>query len=107
MVILLVFTVTVLPVSISFFSETLDPAWLSVNTLTDFLFVMDIIINFRTGIVAVDGSPQFVRILPTSPNIYLKACLFWLPTGHFGSLFNSKEIFEGMVHCGCYFFYTV
>ena len=64
MVILLVFTVTVLPVSISFFSDSLDPVWLSVNCLTDLLFIADIVINFRTGIVAVAGSPEYVRSQP-------------------------------------------
>lgn len=52
---LLVFTVMVLPISIAFYSEDqLKPAWLTINTIVDFLFISDIIINFRTGIVSAD-----------------------------------------------------
>lgn len=63
MVVLLIYTVTVLPVSIAFFSDTLTPAWLTINTITDTLFVMDIIINFRTGIISTEGHPDIVCML--------------------------------------------
>lgn len=56
MVILLMFTVIVLPVSIAFYSEDQTKSlWLTLNALVDFLFFMDIIINFRTGIASTDN----------------------------------------------------
>ena len=55
-VILLLFTVIVLPVSIAFYSEDqTKPLWLTLNALVDFLFITDIIINFRTGIASTDN----------------------------------------------------
>ena len=54
-VLLLVFTVIVLPVSIAFYSEDqMQPGWLTVNTLVDILFIADILVNFRTGVVLPD-----------------------------------------------------
>ena len=52
---LLIFTVTVLPVSIAFYSEQqLNPEWLTINILVDFLFLTDVFVNFRTGVYAPD-----------------------------------------------------
>lgn len=54
-VILLLFTVAILPVSIAFYSDDqLEPEWLSVNMLVDLLFLSDIIVNFRTGVMLTD-----------------------------------------------------
>ena len=50
MLLLLCITVTVLPVSIAFYDE-LNPGWLTVNIITDTLFILDIVVNFRTGIL--------------------------------------------------------
>ena len=53
--VLLIFTVTVLPVSIAFYSEDqLNPEWLTINILVDFLFLSDVFVNFRTGVFAPD-----------------------------------------------------
>ena len=55
-VVLLIFTVIVLPVSIAFYSEDqTEPVWLSLNAIIDVLFITDIIINFRTGIASTDN----------------------------------------------------
>lgn len=52
---LLIFTVTVLPVSIAFYSEKqLNPEWLTINIIVDSLFLTDVLINFRTGVLAPD-----------------------------------------------------
>ena len=50
MLLLLCVIVTVLPVSIAFYDE-LNPGWLTVNIITDTLFILDIVVNFRTGIL--------------------------------------------------------
>lgn len=58
-VILLIFTVAVLPISIAFYSEDqLKPAWLTINCLVDTLFMSDIFVNFRTGIFSEDLPDQ-------------------------------------------------
>ena len=42
----------VLPVSIAFYgNDVLEPHWLSINIIVDFLFVVDIIVIFRTGLI--------------------------------------------------------
>ena len=52
---LLIFTVAVLPVSIAYYSDQqLNPEWLTINILVDFLFFTDVLINFRTGVLAPD-----------------------------------------------------
>ena len=63
MVFLLVFTITVLPVSITYFGEGLDTmnSWaVSINSVVEVLFIADIIINFRTGIVSAYATPDYV-----------------------------------------------
>ena len=57
MLLLLLFTVTALPVSIAFY-EKMNPGWLVVNVITDTLFILDIIVNFRTGILTSEQSQQ-------------------------------------------------
>lgn len=53
--VLLIFTVTILPVSIAFYSEKqLNPEWLTINILVDFLFLSDVFVNFRTGVYTSD-----------------------------------------------------
>ena len=61
--ILLMFTVTVLPISIAFYSDQqLKPAWLTVNTIVDTLFITDVIINFRTGIYTPDSTKEVLEV---------------------------------------------
>ncbi len=51
-VLLLLFTVTILPISIAFYSnDQLKPEWLTVNIIVDTLFLTDIVVNFRTGLM--------------------------------------------------------
>lgn len=55
----LVFTVILLPISIAFYSEDqLMPEWIAINGIVDLLFVSDIIVNFRTGIVKGDKEDE-------------------------------------------------
>lgn len=74
-VFLLVFTVTVLPVSIAFYAEDqLNPAWLSVNIIVDSLFLTDIVVTFRTGIVSTsepEGVSQWSGTACTLCHIYV------------------------------------
>lgn len=50
---MLLFTVIVLPVSIAFYSDKqLQPQWVTMNVLVDFIFFLDILILFRTGVLS-------------------------------------------------------
>ena len=63
MLTILTFIVVYLPVSVSFFREEsiLVPGWLTVNIVLDVLFISDIIINFRTGIM-MEGKAE--KVIP-------------------------------------------
>lgn len=101
-VILLIFTVIVLPVSIAFYSEDqTQPVWLTINSIVDILFITDIVINFRTGIASSDN-PDIVRC-----STYFQIAFFfysWLITGCISSLDCSKALSSGVVYCGFHLF---
>ncbi|TNN17263.1 Potassium/sodium hyperpolarization-activated cyclic nucleotide-gated channel 4, partial [Schistosoma japonicum] len=54
MLVLLMANLIMLPVIISFFNDDLPGNWLIFNSISDTLFILDIIVNFRTGIIRND-----------------------------------------------------
>ncbi|GIZ02161.1 hypothetical protein CEXT_724551 [Caerostris extrusa] len=48
MLLVLVTNLIVLPVAISFFNDDLSARWIAFNCLSDTLFLLDIVVNFRT-----------------------------------------------------------
>ena len=55
MLLLLVANLIVLPVAISFFNDDLSTRWIAFNCLSDTIFLLDIIVNFRTGSFIMDS----------------------------------------------------
>lgn len=55
MFIILAINVSILPVAVSFFDDSISPGWITFNVFSDALFVMDIILNFWTGIITQEG----------------------------------------------------
>uniref|UniRef100_A0A8C6I291 Hyperpolarization-activated, cyclic nucleotide-gated K+ 3 n=1 Tax=Mus spicilegus TaxID=10103 RepID=A0A8C6I291_MUSSI len=51
MLLLMVGNLIVLPVGITFFKEENSPPWIVFNVLSDTFFLLDLVLNFRTGIV--------------------------------------------------------
>ena len=49
MLVLLIANVVILPVAISFFNDDLSTHWIVFNSISDTVFLVDLIINFRTG----------------------------------------------------------
>lgn len=49
MLLLLVANLIILPVAISFFNDDLSTRWIAFNCLSDTIFLVDIVVNFRTG----------------------------------------------------------
>ena len=49
MLVLLLANLIILPVAISFFNNDLTDEWIAFNCISDTVFFLDIIINFRTG----------------------------------------------------------
>jgi hyperpolarization activated cyclic nucleotide-gated potassium channel 2 len=50
MLLLLVANLIILPVAISFFNDDLSMRWIAFNCFSDTIFLVDIVVNFRTGI---------------------------------------------------------
>ena len=51
MLLLLVANLIILPVAISFFNDDLSMRWVVFNCVSDTIFLIDIVVNFRTGAV--------------------------------------------------------
>lgn len=49
MLILLIANLVILPIAISFFNDDLSTKWIVFNSISDTVFLLDLIINFRTG----------------------------------------------------------
>ena len=62
MLLLLVANLIILPVAISFFNDDLSTRWIAFNCLSDTIFLIDIVVNFRTGTVFCNLEiPKFFR----------------------------------------------
>jgi hypothetical protein len=55
MLFLLVANLIILPVAISFFNDDLSIRWIAFNCLSDTIFMIDIVVNFRTGSISFIG----------------------------------------------------
>ncbi|CAF0880985.1 unnamed protein product [Adineta steineri] len=61
MLVLLITNVIVLPVAIAFFSDEINSArWIILNVISDAFFLFDIVVNFRTGILANDFVDEII-----------------------------------------------
>lgn len=49
MLMLLLANLIILPVIIAFFNDDLSTHWIVFNSISDTVFLLDLIINFRTG----------------------------------------------------------
>ncbi|CAB1339481.1 unnamed protein product [Coregonus sp. 'balchen'] len=67
MLLLMVGNLIVIPVGITFFKDEHTPPWIIFNVISDTFFLMDLVLNFRTGIVKEDNTeiildPQQIKI---------------------------------------------
>ena len=63
MLLLLVANLIILPVAISFFNDDLSTRWIAFNCLSDTIFLIDIVVNFRTGMTKFEA--LYIRFLRT------------------------------------------
>ncbi|XP_074991669.1 potassium/sodium hyperpolarization-activated cyclic nucleotide-gated channel 1-like [Calonectris borealis] len=56
MLIMMVGNLVIIPVGITFFTEQTTPPWIIFNVASDTVFLLDLIMNFRTGTVNEDSS---------------------------------------------------
>ena len=67
MLLLMVGNLIIIPVGITFFKDEHTPPWIVFNVVSDTFFLMDLVLNFRTGIVKEDNTeiildPQKIKI---------------------------------------------
>ncbi|XP_058484625.1 potassium/sodium hyperpolarization-activated cyclic nucleotide-gated channel 4 isoform X1 [Solea solea] len=67
MLLLMVGNLIIIPVGITFFKDENTPPWIVFNVVSDTFFLMDLVLNFRTGIVKEDNTeiildPQQIKI---------------------------------------------
>ncbi|KAJ3597518.1 hypothetical protein NHX12_001041, partial [Muraenolepis orangiensis] len=56
MLLLMMGNLVILPVGITFFKDENTPPWIIFNVVSDTLFLVDLVLNFRTGIVKEDST---------------------------------------------------
>ena len=56
MLIILMLNVILLPIAIAFFQDAGHPGWLTFNCISDFIFFLDIVLNFWTGIITDENT---------------------------------------------------
>ncbi|XP_042195899.1 potassium/sodium hyperpolarization-activated cyclic nucleotide-gated channel 1 [Callorhinchus milii] len=66
MLLLMVGNLIIIPVGITFFAESTSTVWIVFNIASDTFFLLDLIVNFRTGIVVEDNAeiildPKVIR----------------------------------------------
>ncbi|VVC43365.1 Hypothetical protein CINCED_3A007854 [Cinara cedri] len=76
MLLLLVANLIILPVGISFFNDDFDTRWIIFNCLSDTIFLVDIIVNFRTGVLQPDNSEQVILEPKLIARNYLRSWFF-------------------------------
>jgi len=55
---LLIVNMFVLPVAIAFFfNDDMSPSWIAFNSVSDGVFLLDIVLNFKTGVL-IHGTPN-------------------------------------------------
>ncbi|XP_027029103.1 potassium/sodium hyperpolarization-activated cyclic nucleotide-gated channel 3 [Tachysurus fulvidraco] len=67
MLLLMVGNLIIIPVGITFFKDEHTPAWIVFNVVSDTFFLVDLVLNFRTGIVKEESTeiildPQQIKV---------------------------------------------
>ncbi|XP_041075242.1 potassium/sodium hyperpolarization-activated cyclic nucleotide-gated channel 4-like [Polyodon spathula] len=67
MLLLMVANLIIIPVGITFFKDEHTPPWIVFNVVSDTFFLIDLVLNFRTGIVVEDNTeiildPQRIKV---------------------------------------------
>ena len=73
MLFILMLNVILLPVAIAFFHDAVHPGWLSFNCISDFIFFVDIVLNFWTGVITDEN--LVILELPQIRKLYVRKWL--------------------------------
>ncbi|XP_019887940.1 potassium/sodium hyperpolarization-activated cyclic nucleotide-gated channel 2 isoform X3 [Ooceraea biroi] len=108
MLLLLVANLIILPVAISFFNDDLSTRWIAFNCLSDTIFLIDIVVNFRTGIMQQDNAEQVILDPKLIAKHYLRTWFFLdlissIPLDYIFLIFNQFQDFSEsfqLLHAG-------
>ncbi|XP_061172931.1 potassium/sodium hyperpolarization-activated cyclic nucleotide-gated channel 3-like isoform X2 [Saccostrea echinata] len=105
MLVLLLANLIILPVAISFFNNDLTAEWIAFNCISDTVFFLDIIINFRTGIILNDFADEIILDPKLIAKHYVKSWFFLdlissIPMDYIFLWWDSEADFYQMIHAG-------
>ncbi|XP_048736854.1 potassium/sodium hyperpolarization-activated cyclic nucleotide-gated channel 3-like isoform X4 [Ostrea edulis] len=105
MLVLLLANLIILPVAISFFNNDLSKEWIAFNCISDTVFFLDIIINFRTGIILNDFADEIILDPKLIAKRYVKSWFFLdlistIPMDYIFLWWDSEADFYQMIHAG-------
>lgn len=80
----------ILPVGITFFRDENTPSWIIFNVVSDTLFMVDLVLNFRTGIIKEDNTE--ILLDPRSVEAFVHFVWVLYVKGGWGSLFMCRKI---------------
>uniref|UniRef100_A0A8W8HXJ7 Cyclic nucleotide-binding domain-containing protein n=3 Tax=Magallana TaxID=2171616 RepID=A0A8W8HXJ7_MAGGI len=105
MLVLLLANLIILPVAISFFNNDLSEEWIAFNCISDTVFFLDIIINFRTGIILNDFADEIILDPKLIAKHYVKSWFFLdlistIPMDYIFLWWDAEADFYQMVHAG-------
>ncbi|KAK4471808.1 hypothetical protein MN116_005202 [Schistosoma mekongi] len=105
MLMLLIANLIILPVAISFFNDDLSIHWIIFNSISDVVFIADIAVKFRTGVVANDYADEIILNPKEIARHYLKSWFILdfissIPMDYLYLIFNKKDHYNQFFSAG-------
>lgn len=97
MLMLMMGNLIILPVGITFFRDENTPSWIIFNVVSDTLFMVDLVLNFRTGIIKEDSTE--ILLDPRSVQAGAGIRLICETSGHFLCVCAWSKISIQQVWC--------
>ncbi|XP_041367918.1 potassium voltage-gated channel subfamily H member 7-like isoform X2 [Gigantopelta aegis] len=105
MLVLLIANLIILPIAISFFNDDLSMHWIVFNCMSDTVFFLDIVINFRTGIILNDFADEIILDPKLIAKHYMKSWFILdlissVPVDYIFLMWDSEANFSQLFHAG-------
>ncbi|TGZ62996.1 hypothetical protein CRM22_007150 [Opisthorchis felineus] len=105
MLVLLIANLIILPVAISFFNDDLSIHWIIFNTISDVIFIADIAVKFRTGVVTNDFADEIILNPKEIARHYLKSWFMLdfissIPMDYIYLIFDNKDHYNQFLSAG-------
>ncbi|VDP98360.1 unnamed protein product [Trichobilharzia regenti] len=105
MLMLLIANLIILPVAISFFNDDLSIHWIIFNSISDVVFIADIAVKFRTGVVTNDYADEIILNPKEIARHYVKSWFVLdfissIPMDYIYLIFNKKDHYNQFFSAG-------